>query len=635
MKPSNIAAVVVHHRSYDTVALTVASLLREGVVAARLLVVDNSEQPGRAQELKASLPEDVQLIFSSNSGYGAAVNQGVAWHAENTDRTDFLLVSTHEAVPEPGCLGALEDALVRDAAAAVVGPALVTGEDSETVWSFGGFFSKTLGLPRHIAHGTARSQATPTGVQQVEWLDGAFLLYRRSVIETLKLDERFFLYMEETDHQQLIRRHGWQVVLEPSAVVWQSSSGTPAYYLTRNIQLFQSKNGSDFQRTVSAPYLVLRNMVSDIVRRQGTGQWGALIEGWKAGRAFPRHSRRRSSPRVVIVNPLGGALAHYTFALTETLRATGAQVEVHSIDEPSISGLGRRQWLISYLRLLWRVGRMASGTQDFEAVVTWPVLGFIDLMLVRMLCGRSAAVVYHDPKPLVRSFGSGRVTARVVAAFRNLPRVVVHSPAAVQAMRDVGLASFLELLAHPMLRPVKDSQAARRSSRRPTVRVLGQFKQDRDLDVLENLAAELALECELEIVGRGWPSVPGWKVDPRFVSEDEMDDLVRTSDAIVIPYKRFYQSGIAIRALELGTPIVGRAASSLSDLYGHDSRLLVAEPATHTDTDSGSWAAAVRHAIRHGNAEALVAADIYFHSAVSDWSGWISASASNRQGSKP
>jgi hypothetical protein len=182
-----------------------------------------------------------------------------------------------------------------------------------------------------------------------------------------------------------------------------------------------------------------------------------------------------------------------------------------------------------------------------------------------------------------------------------------------------------------MLRPARsDAVAISTEARRPAIRVLGQFKQDRDLEVLQSLAAEFNSECDLEIAGRGWPTVEGWRVDSRFVSEQELDELVRSSDAIVIPYKRFYQSGIAIRALEAGTPIVGRAATSLADLYGSDSRLLVSDELVDGDTRSQSWPAAVRHALRDGKREAIDAANAVFNAVVSDWHDWsVNSSAAN------
>lgn len=634
MNVSSIAAVVVHHRSYDTLPATIASLLTEGLSPSMVLVVDNSEQPSQAEQLKSSLPEGVELLFCSNDGYGAAVNLGVAWHAKNSKGAQYLLVSTHEALPEPGALRKLESTLASRDMAAVVGPALVTGVDSELVWSLGGYFSQVLGLPRHHGHKSPRSILNGAESHAVSWLDGAFLLFRKSVIERHSIDEAFFLYMEETDHQQSLRRLGWEVIVEPRAVVWQSSGGTPAFYQARNIQLFQAKNGTGLQRIASAPYVVATSIARDVIKRRGTSQWAPLVAGWRAGMSLRPVPQADGQPRIVLINPLGAALAHYTNALAEMLRASGSDVELQSINEPSVAGSSRWRWLFDYLRLLSNASQRRPGYRTSQTLVTWPVAGFLDLAVAKLICGRSTAIVYHDPKPLVRSIGSGRLIARMISAIPDRPRIIVHSLAAAEAMREFGLGQSLEVLAHPMLRPNgRNGTGGHAQKARPVVRVLGQFKQDRDFDALKAIATELD-DCALEIVGRGWPTVAGWSVDARFVSEQEMDDLVRSSDVIVIPYKRFYQSGIAIRALEAGTPIVGRAASSLADMYGADSSLLVPESHNAESTEPDLWTSAVRHAIRNGAPEAQAAATKFFEAAVSDWRTWISESVAHTKGSQ-
>lgn len=617
----NIAAIVVHHRSYQTLEATVSRLLEEGLEPAKLLIVDNSEEPAREESLRFSLPQGVRIIFSTNSGYGAAVNSGVAWHARNTAPTDYLLVSTHEALPEPGSLRKLAASLDTHQRAAVVGPALVTGESSELIWSLGGYFSKVLGLPRHYGHRASRAEQGSAAARRVNWLDGAFLLFRRRVLNVHPIDEDFFLYMEETDHHVRLQREGWEVRLEPTAVVWQSSGGTPSFYQARNIQLFQAKNGSGFQRLLSAPYIIATAVVRDLIRGRGAANWKPLVSGWKAGRSLRRG--RQQQPVTVLVNPLGGALAHYTEALAKTLGASGAEVRVHTVQEPSVSGQTRGRWLLDYLGVLKSVRSSAAGFRT-QTLVVWPVLGFFDLLLVRLLCGSAASVVYHDPKPLVRSVGSDPFSGRLIAWMPNLPNVVVHSQAAAEAMQSLGFKSKMHLLAHPMLPPMTaPAEATRHGRERPVVRVLGQYKRDRDLGALEALASQIASEIDLEIVGRGWPDLEGWKVDSRFVSEQELDDLIRSSAAIVIPYLRFYQSGIAIRALESNTPIVGRAATSLADLYGQKSRLLIPEDPKTGLVDDRFWADAVRYAVAEGREEAVSAARAYHLVAVSDWRSWI------------
>jgi hypothetical protein len=334
-------------------------------------------------------------------------------------------------------------------------------------------------------------------------------------------------------------------------------------------------------------------------------------------------SATSGGPRLIILNPLGVALSHYTDALVHQFADAGIETDVLSIVEPSQSGKNRFRWLAEYSSLLYSAGRRTRQRNSTEQVLlTWPVLGFLDLLLVKAFCGDSGVIVYHDPQPLVRSVGSSKAVAGLVRLVKNRPGTLVHSNVAADAMDAVGLTNGLMLVPHPMLPPAepgKQSNATLDAGRRPRVRVLGQYKADRDLALLTSLAGRLGSNYDLDIVGRGWPAVEGWNVDARFVPEDELDELIGTSDAIVIPYKRFYQSGIAIRALEQAVPIVGRVRTSLDDLYGPQSRLLVAAKDEAPGLEVEAWASAIEYAMGPGKAETLRAAKLFHKEAAEGW----------------
>ena len=55
-------------------------------------------------------------------------------------------------------------------------------------------------------------------VREADWLMGACMLVRRAAIEEVGgLDERYFLFNEETDWCYRLRRAGWSVVFTPEA----------------------------------------------------------------------------------------------------------------------------------------------------------------------------------------------------------------------------------------------------------------------------------------------------------------------------------------------------------------------------------------------------------------------------------
>jgi GT2 family glycosyltransferase len=70
-------------------------------------------------------------------------------------------------------------------------------------------------LRRYYMNDKSSSETHP-----VDWLSGAALLLRREVYETVGgLDERFFMYFEETDWQRRIKAAGWSIWYVPGAVI--------------------------------------------------------------------------------------------------------------------------------------------------------------------------------------------------------------------------------------------------------------------------------------------------------------------------------------------------------------------------------------------------------------------------------
>lgn len=311
---------------------------------------------------------------------------------------------------------------------------------------------------------------------------------------------------------------------------------------------------------------------------------------------------------VIVVNPLGGALHHYTKRLIETLRAADVRTTSITLLEPSRSDGSRLKWVRQYVGALISVCRhRARGTR---VLVTWPVLGHLDRILVSMLTGdRRAVIVMHDPRPLVKAVGYGRTALALSQRLAPSTSLVVHSDIALEDIKTQGLSAIS--LPHP----IGASEVPRAAPAAPVLRVLGQWKPDRDTDLLAALVPLLP-GTHFEVVGRGWPEVSGWTVKDAFVSEEELDRLVSTSSAVLIPYQRYYQSGIAARALEAAVPVVGRR-KELAPMAGDQYPFLVDEPRSAED-----WAVVVRSAMTSGVQQLELARDETMARSLQAWVDW-------------
>jgi hypothetical protein len=297
-------------------------------------------------------------------------------------------------------------------------------------------------------------------------------------------------------------------------------------------------------------------------------------------------------------------------SLDHVVRTCGASTYRVDVAEPSSANYGKVRWLSTYLaRVRSRI------TQEMPDVIlaAWPAVGYWDLALLTMVARRRPVyLVMHDPKPLVYARGYG-LTAKAVARHLAGGVIVAHSSEAIRVIVEGARMPRVVDALHPMLEP---RQAAALNGQQRNIRVLGQYKADRDVAGLERLAAEAPSGWRLEIIGRGWPSIPGWNIQSEFVAEARFDELVRTSHVVVIPYTRFFQSGVAIRALEWGVPVVGPYGSSLKVALGDDCRWLVRD---------GNWTSAVAAAAVEDRDEVSAVARNLYDQVIVDWSNMLEA----------
>lgn len=302
----------------------------------------------------------------------------------------------------------------------------------------------------------------------------------------------------------------------------------------------------------------------------------------------------KREPAAVLFNPLPMVLARVVEAAVEGAARTGVNVAVKvtgpSTDQPDVS---QARKLFAHVR-----GVVQTRRSHRPVVVMWPALGWLEVLL---WFGRDASICVHDPVPLRSQVGMGRVSRTIVRLAGRLPgrpRMLTHTEEAAAAVVEaVGPAWTPGVVELPIL--ARSAATPTNESAEKTVLVAGQFKPVRDLDLLEQLGDALVERGYRPIImGRGWPAVRGWEVQDRFVEEVELDEAISCATAVLIPYQRYWQSGIAARALEEGTPVVGRPTEFLSRLFGSQYEGRVEE-----DTIEG-WLRAI---------EAVAGADVEAH----------------------
>ncbi len=222
---------VVSWNSWGHLRQNLPALIDQDYGSYRVVVVDNDSSDETAEHVEAEFPDVDVVRCSRNGGYGAANNLGFA-----RSQSKYVAVVNPDARPERGWLRSLVRALEDNPQAALATSKVLLASDPRRVNACGNIVHLS-GIA--FCRGLDEDQHHFVRPESVPAVSGAAFIARRDALEQIGgFDERFFMYMEDTELSLRARLAGWDVVLAPrSRVVHDYALDIAAskfYYLERN-----------------------------------------------------------------------------------------------------------------------------------------------------------------------------------------------------------------------------------------------------------------------------------------------------------------------------------------------------------------------------------------------------------------
>lgn len=271
-----------------------------------VLVDNDSGVAGFADQVRSRFPSVEVVSLTRNAGYAGAANAGV----KRLGAVDLILVITHECRLPRETVELLAQRTASRQDLGAVGPLLVS-KRAGTIDSAGGSLDRRLAASHRLRHAPLAS--APEAPTEVDWLDGAAIMIRRTAWDSVGgFDESYFLYGEDVDLGIRLRKAGWAIETEPRAVVREESSGMrPGYWQVREQVRRAKLHGTRWQlaclvgrfafRALRSAALRLRwALVRDSTRaanhRALTRVFAAgVVDGWTGGPPSPWVPRSPSS----------------------------------------------------------------------------------------------------------------------------------------------------------------------------------------------------------------------------------------------------------------------------------------------------------------------------------------------------
>jgi len=251
-----------------------------------VIVVDNASAQDEATQIAQSFPHVTVIKSDRNLGFAGGNNLGI----KSAHGKYLLFLNNDTIIPHASDFKSLINRLEFSEKIGMVCPKIrFTWGDKPIQYAGCTPLSPITLRNQSIGFGEEdRGQydtACPT-----PYAHGAAMMLKREVIEKAGImPECYFLYYEELDWSEMIRRAGYEIWYDPACTVFHKESQTTGqasplktYYITRNRLIFAQRNIQGGTKYLTYAYLVSVVATRDLVKYIFTGKFnlaGAVIKG--------------------------------------------------------------------------------------------------------------------------------------------------------------------------------------------------------------------------------------------------------------------------------------------------------------------------------------------------------------------
>lgn len=246
-------------------------------VSYEVIVVDNASIRNEAQQLKNKYPEITAIRSEQNLGFAGGNNIGIR---KATGKYIFL-INNDTFIEEDG-LHYLVERLEERPEIGAVSPKIRFAFPPRHI-QFAGFTPLSYITLRNesIGFGCPDNGEFDTP-HSSPYLHGAAMILKREAIEKAGLmSESYFLYYEEMDWCEALRRAGYELWYEPQCTIFHKESQSTGqssplriFYMTRNRMLFAKRNLSGIERILSLFYQMIVAVPKNTLVYSIKREWG-------------------------------------------------------------------------------------------------------------------------------------------------------------------------------------------------------------------------------------------------------------------------------------------------------------------------------------------------------------------------
>lgn len=249
-----------------------------------VIVVDNNSIENPTALFKATLPEATIIRNNENLGFAGGNNVGI-----RAAKGDFLFIVNNDTEFTNGLIEGLLDIFKQYPDAGMACPKFHYFFKKGTI-EYAGYRQVNIFTGRNGMIGCQeKDEGQYDKVMETHYGHGGGMMVSRKVIEEVGgLSEVFFLYYEEFDWSNQIKKKGYKIYYQPHSLIYHKESMTTGkssplktFYLTRNRILFMKRNMPALSFAMFILYFTIFTIPKNTFTHIIKGQKKHLHSFWK------------------------------------------------------------------------------------------------------------------------------------------------------------------------------------------------------------------------------------------------------------------------------------------------------------------------------------------------------------------
>jgi GT2 family glycosyltransferase len=282
-----VSIVTINYNQAEVTGELLDSLRRLTYPNVEVIVIDNFSPIDPTSFIISRYPEVKYIRSQKNLGFAGGNNLGI-----HHSTGEYLFFLNNDTEADPGFLEPLVNLFEANPRAGVASSKILYHNSGEIIQYAGSTcINPFTGRNKRVGF-MEKDQGQHDVQKETDLAHGAAMMVPRSVIEKVgMMPEFFFLYYEEVDWCESIKRAGYKIYFVPASKVYHKESMSvgkgstlKTYYMTRNRLLFMRRNTSGAKKLSWILFFLFislpKNAISYLLKREmdhSSAFWKGLL----------------------------------------------------------------------------------------------------------------------------------------------------------------------------------------------------------------------------------------------------------------------------------------------------------------------------------------------------------------------